>query len=76
MKKKKPMLATAIFSLYKEEFLALGGTHENINKYSVQNLMAKVKDHFEDIVIDKQANKFGNVVFFYYDIYRSICFAT
>lgn len=63
MKKKKPMLATAIFSLYKEEFLALGGTHEDINKYSVQSLMAKVKDHFEDIVIDKQANKFGNVVF-------------
>ena len=48
------MLATAIFSLYKEEFLALGGTHEDINKYSVQSLMAKVKDHFEDI--NKQTN--------------------
>lgn len=63
IKKKKPMLATAIFSLYKEEFLALGGTHDDINKYSVQSLMTKVKDHFEDIVIDKQANKSGNVVF-------------
>ena len=61
--KKKPMLATAIFNLYKEEFLALGGTHEDINKYSVQSLMAKVKDHIEDIVIDKQANKFRNIVF-------------
>lgn len=30
IKKKKPMLATAIFSLYKEEFLALGGTHDDI----------------------------------------------
>jgi hypothetical protein len=49
------MLATAIFSLYKEEFLALGGTDDDINKYSVQSLMTKVKDHFEDIVIDKQA---------------------
>ncbi len=64
IKKKKPMLATAIFSLYKEEFLALGGTHDDINKYSVQSLMTKVKDHFEDVVIiDKQANKSGNVVF-------------
>ena len=57
------MLATAIFSLYKEEFLALGGTHEDLNKYSVPSLMAKVKDHFEVIVIDKQANKFRNVIF-------------
>lgn len=63
IKKKKPMLATVIFCLYKEEFLALGGTHDDINKYSVQSLMTKVKDHFEDIVIDKQANKSGNVVF-------------
>ena len=57
------MLTTAIFSLYKEEFLSLGGTHEDTNKYTLQSLMAKVKDHFEDIIIDKQANKFGNVVF-------------
>ena len=63
IKKKKPMLATSIFSLYKEEFLALGGTHDDISKYSVQSLMTKVKDHFEDIVMDKQANKSGNVVF-------------
>jgi len=63
IKKKKPMLATAIFSLYKEEFLALGGTNDDINKYSVQSLMTKVKDHLEGIVIDKQAKKSGNVVF-------------
>ena len=45
IKKKKPMLATAIFSLYKEEFLGLGGTHDDINKYTVQCLMDRVKDH-------------------------------
>ena len=51
------MLATAIFSLYKEEFLALGGTHDDINKYSVQSLMTKVKDHFEDIASCRQTSK-------------------
>ena len=61
MKKKKTHAGNCHFSLCKEEFLDLGGTHEDTNKYSVQSLMAKVKDHFEDI--DKQANKFGNVVF-------------
>ncbi len=62
IKKKRPLWATTIFSLYKEEFLAFGGTHDNINKYSVQSLMTKVKGHLEDIVIDKGANKSGNVV--------------
>ncbi len=62
IKKKKPCWQL-LFSLYKEEFLALGGTHDDINKYSVQSLMTKVKGHLEDIVIDKEANKSGNVVF-------------
>lgn len=48
------MFATISFSLYKEEFLALGGTKDDINEYFVQNLMSKVKDQFEDILIDKQ----------------------
>lgn len=64
IKKKKPMLLASIFSMYKEEFLALGGSCDDISNYSVQSLMTKVKGHFEDsIVIDKQANKSGNVVF-------------
>ena len=55
IKKKKPMLATAIFSLYNEEFLGLGGTHDDINKYTVQCLMARVKDHVQGIVVERQA---------------------
>ena len=57
------MLVTVLLNLYKEEILALGGTQDDINKYSVQSLMSQVKDQFKDILRDKQANKCGNVVF-------------
>ena len=63
VKKKKPMMATAIFSLYKEEFLALGGTHDDIGKYSIQSLMCNVKDHFDDVAIHREANRYGIIVF-------------
>ena len=57
------MLATAIFSLYKEEFLGLGGAHGDINQYTVQCLMARVKDHLQGIVVERQEKKSENVVF-------------
>ena len=52
-----------MFSLYKEEFLAVGGTQDDMNKYSVQRLMSKVNERFEDILIDKLANKSSTFVF-------------
>ena len=70
------MLVTVLLNLYKEEFLALAGTQNDINKYSVQSIMSKLKDQLKDILIDKQANKSGNVVFtLLNDVCRSICFA-
>ena len=61
--KKTPILATVLFSLYKEEFLAVGGTQDDIDNYTVQNLKLKLKEQFEDICIDKLSNKSGNVIF-------------
>ena len=64
IKNKAAMLATIMFSLYKEEFLAVGGTLDDMNKYSVQSLMSKVNERFEDILIDKLAKKSGTFVFY------------
>lgn len=63
IKNKTPMLATMIANLYEEEFLAAGGTQEDMDKYTVQHLMSKVTGRFEHINIDKQANKSGNFIF-------------
>ncbi|KAI0211753.1 hypothetical protein LSAT2_003429 [Lamellibrachia satsuma] len=52
-----------MFSLYKEEFLAVTGTQDDMNKYSVQSIMSKMNERFEDILIDKLANKSGPFVF-------------
>ena len=52
-----------MFSLYKEEFLAVRGTQDDMNKYSVQSLMSKMNERFEDILIDKLANKSGPFIF-------------
>ena len=57
------MLASVIFALYKEEFLAIGGTQDDIDRYTSQSLISKVKERFQDILVDKQSNKSGNVVF-------------
>ena len=57
IKKKNPCWPTVIFTLYKEEFLGHGGTYDDINKYTVQFLMTKVKDHLKDIGVERQANK-------------------
>lgn len=63
IKKKTPMLASVILALYTEEFLAIGGTRDDIDRYTSQSLISKVKERFEDILVDKQSNKSGNVVF-------------
>lgn len=60
---KTPMLASDLFHLYKEEFLSLGGNREDIDRYTVQGLVTKIKERFKDITVDKQANKAGNVIF-------------
>ena len=60
---KNPILATVLFSLYKEEFLAVGGTPDDIDNYTIQNIILKGKEQFEDICIDKLSNKSGNVIF-------------
>ena len=54
--KKTPILATVLFILYKEEFLVVGGTQDDIDNYTVQNLILKVKEQFEDICINKLFN--------------------
>ena len=63
IQRRNPMWASTIFDLYKEEFLGLGGTNEDIDQYSIQSLMTKVKGRFQDIVIDKRSKKSGNIVF-------------
>uniref|UniRef100_UPI00358E1048 uncharacterized protein isoform X1 n=2 Tax=Myxine glutinosa TaxID=7769 RepID=UPI00358E1048 len=63
IKNKTPMLASVIFNLYKEEFLALGGTQDDIDRYTAQSLISKIKERFPEILVDKRANKSGNLVF-------------
>jgi hypothetical protein len=42
VRKGKPMLASTIFALYRQEFINAGGRDEEINDYSVQSLLKKV----------------------------------
>ena len=63
IKNKTPMLASVIFNLYKEEFLALGGTQDDIDRYTTQSLISKIKERFLEILVDKRTNKSGNLVF-------------
>ena len=63
IKKKTPMMTSVIFALYMEEFLAIGGTRDDIDRYTSQSLISKVKERFQDILVDKQSKKSGNVVF-------------
>ena len=46
IKKKTPMLASVIFALYKQEFLAIGGTRYGIDRYTSHSLNSKVKERF------------------------------
>ena len=63
-KKKHSHTGNSTFQLvYKEEFLAVGGTQDDIDNYTVQNLILKVKEQFDDICIDKLSNKSRNVIF-------------
>ena len=48
---------------YTDEYITLGGAHEDINSYTIQSLMLKVTDRFDELIISKQANKSGNFVF-------------
>ena len=39
-KKKTPILAATLLSVYTDEYIAFGGAHEDINSYTIQSLMS------------------------------------
>ena len=49
--------------LYSKEYLAAGGTEEEIQKYTLQSLLSKIKTRFSDIRIEKTSSKSGNCIF-------------
>ena len=63
IQKKMPILSSVVLDLYKKEFLSVGGTQEEIDRYTMQSLILKLKERFPDITIDKMANKSGNIIF-------------
>lgn len=62
VQKRRPLMASTIFNLYREEYLGVGGTLEELSDYSVQSLMNKVKK-ITGLQIDKESNKTGSFVF-------------
>jgi len=60
--KRKPLMASTIFNLYREGYLGVGGTVGEFSDYSVQSLMNKVKK-ITGIQVDKESNKIGLFVF-------------
>lgn len=62
IQKHRPLMASTIFNLYREEYLGVGGTLEEFSDYSVQSLMNKIKK-ITGIQIDKKSNKTGSFVF-------------
>ena len=61
--KKTPMMVNAIFNMYKEEFIAVGGSKHDIEMYKVQPFTIKLTERFDNIVINKVSNKSGNFIF-------------
>ena len=62
--KDKAMFSTSIMELYRNEFLCAGGSTEDIESYTVQALMRKIKETFGDkIKISLYDNRKGNFVF-------------
>ena len=59
----KPIKATNLYNIYKEEYLSFGGSPEDFNSYTVQQLLRKVTQMFKNIVIDKQSRKSGIILF-------------
>ena len=61
--KKTPMMVNTIFNMYKEEFIAVGGSKHDIEMYRVQPFTIKLKERFDNSVINKLSNKSGNFIF-------------
>ena len=60
----RAMLSTSMLDVYRVEFLGAGGTTENIESYTVQNLMKKIKERFEErISIATYDHRKGNIVY-------------
>ena len=61
--KKTPMMLNTIFNMYKEEFIDVGGSKHDFEMYRVQPFTIKLKERFDNIVINKLSNKSGNFIF-------------
>lgn len=60
----RAMLPTSILELYRTEFLSVGRIIENIESYTVQALMKKIKDKFgEKISLSTYDHRKGNFVY-------------
>lgn len=62
IQKHKPLMASTIFNLYREEYLGASGTLNEFGDYSVQSLLNKVKK-ITGIQLNKESNKTGLFVF-------------
>uniref|UniRef100_UPI00358ECE32 uncharacterized protein isoform X3 n=1 Tax=Myxine glutinosa TaxID=7769 RepID=UPI00358ECE32 len=61
---RKAMLSTSILELYKSEFLSAGGTPDEIESYTAQALIKKIKDKFGDkISVSMYDHRKGNFVY-------------
>ena len=63
VEKKIPVMGSILLKLYSQEYLAAGGTEEEIQKYTLQSLLSKIKTRLSDIRIEKMSSKSGNCVF-------------
>ena len=60
----KAMFSTSIFEFYNAEFLSSGGASENIESYTAQSLMKKIKERFKErIVISLFDQRKGNFLY-------------
>ena len=60
--KKTPIMVNTMFNMYKEEFI-VGVSKHDIEMYRVQPFTIKLKERFDNIVINKLSNKSGNFIF-------------
>ena len=56
-------MGSILLKLYSQEYLAAGGTEEEIQKYTLLSLLSKIKTRFSGIRIEKMSSKSGNCIF-------------
>uniref|UniRef100_UPI00358FD8C4 uncharacterized protein n=1 Tax=Myxine glutinosa TaxID=7769 RepID=UPI00358FD8C4 len=62
--KRNPVLVASVMELYRSEYLANGGISEDIEGYTTQKLLDKIKNTYKDnLCHGKESNKTGNFIY-------------